>query len=338
MKKILAFIFLLCALSAQAQPSTTGPLHGGTGASNPTAHSLALSEGSAVFNFLLATNPGTILQGGASDPTMTMTPSLGTSGAAAGTLTLFGGTSGSCIIQTAAAAGTSTVFQLPATNGANTNVLQTDGSGHTSWVAGGGSGTVTSVSVVTANGVSGSVATATTTPAITLTLGAITPSTINGLTLTALSTGFTVAGGTTSKTLTVPLDATVSGTNTGDQTITLTGGVTGSGTGSFAATVITNANLTGDVTSVGNATTFVASTVLGSHYIVRETPTGTVNGSNVTFTLANTPIAGTELVMLNGQMMDVGSSNDYTISTTTITFHAGQAPLTGDRLRVTYWK
>jgi len=41
-----------------------------------------------------------------------------------------------------------------------------------------GSGTVTSVSVVTANGVSGSVATATTTPAITLTLGAITPSSV----------------------------------------------------------------------------------------------------------------------------------------------------------------
>lgn len=48
----------------------------------------------------------------------------------------------------------------------------------------GGSGTVTSVSVVTANGISGSVATATTTPAITLTLGAITPSAvqISGLT------------------------------------------------------------------------------------------------------------------------------------------------------------
>jgi len=79
-----------------------------------------------------------------------------------------------------------------------------------------GTGTVTSVSVTTANGVSGSVATATTTPAITLTLGAITPSTVNGLTLTALATGFTIAGGTASKTLTVPLDASVSGTNTGD--------------------------------------------------------------------------------------------------------------------------
>lgn len=41
-----------------------------------------------------------------------------------------------------------------------------------------GTGTVTSVSVTTANGVSGSVATATTTPAITLTLGAITPTSV----------------------------------------------------------------------------------------------------------------------------------------------------------------
>ena len=78
------------------------------------------------------------------------------------------------------------------------------------------SGTVTSVSVVTANGISGSVATATTTPAITLTLGVITPTSVNGLTLASQAIGFTIAGGTTSKTLTVPLDASVSGTNTGD--------------------------------------------------------------------------------------------------------------------------
>ena len=49
----------------------------------------------------------------------------------------------------------------------------------------GGIGTVTSVSVVTANGVSGTVANPTTTPAITLTLGAITPSSVNVSGLTA---------------------------------------------------------------------------------------------------------------------------------------------------------
>lgn len=41
-----------------------------------------------------------------------------------------------------------------------------------------GTGTVTDVSVTTANGVSGSVATSTSTPAITLTLGAITPTSV----------------------------------------------------------------------------------------------------------------------------------------------------------------
>jgi hypothetical protein len=64
-----------------------------------------------------------------------------------------------------------------------------------------GSGTVTSVSVTTANGVSGSVATATTTPAITLTLGAITPTTVNGHTFTTGSSTFT---GTAGQTYTFP--------------------------------------------------------------------------------------------------------------------------------------
>lgn len=59
-------------------------------------------------------------------------------------------------------------------------------------------GSVTSVSVVTANGVSGTVASPTSTPAITLTLGAITPASV-------------AASGTVS-------GSNLSGTNTGDQT------------------------------------------------------------------------------------------------------------------------
>ena len=64
-----------------------------------------------------------------------------------------------------------------------------------------GTGTVTIVSVTTANGVSGSVATDTTTPAITLTLGAITPTTVNGLTITA--NGTNTLSITAGKTLTI---------------------------------------------------------------------------------------------------------------------------------------
>ena len=69
-----------------------------------------------------------------------------------------------------------------------------------------GTGTVTSVSVTTANGVSGTVATATSTPAISLSLGAITPSSVNGVTLSGSSTPTLAVTGTTA----------VSGTNTGD--------------------------------------------------------------------------------------------------------------------------
>jgi hypothetical protein len=82
-------------------------------------------------------------------------------------------------------------------------------------------GTVTSVSVTTANGVSGTVTNPTTTPAISLALGAITP--------TSVAASGAVTG------------SNLSGNNSGDQTITLTGDVTGSGTGSFAATIANNA-------------------------------------------------------------------------------------------------
>lgn len=50
-----------------------------------------------------------------------------------------------------------------------------------------------------------------------LTAGSVIAETVNELTLTALATGFSIAGGDTPKTLTVPDNATVSGTNTGDQ-------------------------------------------------------------------------------------------------------------------------
>jgi len=67
-------------------------------------------------------------------------------------------------------------FAMPTDNGTDAYVLKTNGAGVGRWaVDSAGTGTVQSVSVTTANGVSGSVATSTTTPAITLTLGAITP-------------------------------------------------------------------------------------------------------------------------------------------------------------------
>lgn len=73
-----------------------------------------------------------------------------------------------------------------------------------------------------------------------------------------------------------------------------------------------------------------------SNFVDKETPSGTINGSNVTFTLANTPTAGSEHVFLNGELQDVGAGNDYTISGATITLLT--APLAGEKLRVSYRK
>lgn len=84
---------------------------------------------------------------------------------------------------------------LPSMTGHAGEYLTTNGT-TASWAVVAGTGTVTSASVVTANGVSGSVATATTTPAITLTLGDITPSKVNGNTITT-GTGTLTLGSAT---------------------------------------------------------------------------------------------------------------------------------------------
>ena len=77
-------------------------------------------------------------------------------------------------------------------------------------------------------------------------------------------------------------------------------------------------------------------TAVNGKFVTRETPTGSVNGTNTSFALANTPVAGSESVFLNGILQEPGSGNDYTISGSTITYLT--APVTGDRIRVSYVK
>jgi hypothetical protein len=77
---------------------------------------------------------------------------------------------------------------------------------------GGGGGTVTAVSVATANGVSGT-SSGGATPALTLTLGAITPTSVNGVTFTNGGSGALTVTGTAS------VAGTSSGTNTGNVTL-----------------------------------------------------------------------------------------------------------------------
>lgn len=105
-----------------------------------------------------------------------------------------------------------------------------------------------------------------------------------------------------------------------------------------ASGVLTPTTLSGEVASVGStgSVTLATNIVRATNYVTRETPTGLVNGSNTSFVLANTPVTGTEEVYLNGIQQDAGAGNDYTISAGTITF--ASAPVTGDKIRVTYLK
>ena len=112
----------------------------------------------------------------------------------------------------------------------------------------------------------------------------------------------------------------------GNPTIALVGSVCTPGTYS-SVTVDTY----GRVTSGTNPSVYNS-----SNFVNRETPTGLVNGSNTSFTLASTPVSGSEEVFLNGILLDSGAGNDYTISSTTITMLV--TPQTNDKLRVSYRK
>ena len=159
-------------------------------------------------------------------------------------------------------------------------------------------GTVTSVSVLPANGVSGTVANPTSTPAITLTLGTITPTSI-------VSSG-TISG------------SNLSGVNTGDQVITLTGDVTGSGTAAFSATLAT-------VNSVPQANTFRKVTVNGKGLV---TATDVVLPADITSALGYTPYNATNPA---GYTSNTGTVTSVQASggTTGLTFSGGPITASG---------
>ncbi len=166
---------------------------------------------------------------------------------------------------------TSTLNGLtPLSGGGSTNFLRADGT----WAAppGAASGTVTSVSVVSANGLAGTVATSTTTPAITLS------TTITGILQgngTAISSASTTGSGNivlaTSPALVTPnlgTPSALTGTN-----------ITGTAAGLTAGTVTTNANLTGVVTSVGNATAIANGAITQAMTGATATPTASTTTS-----------------------------------------------------------
>lgn len=97
----------------------------------------------------------------------------------------------------------------------------------------------------------------------------------------------------------------------------------------------------GDISSVTDKRAWLdieigASGLTNSNFVDREVVAFDFDGVDTTGVLANTPVAGSEHVYLNGILQEDGGSNDYTISGATITFNS--APLSGDFVSVSYRK
>lgn len=130
----------------------------------------------------------------------------------------------------------------------------------------------------------------------------------------------------------------LSSTSTG---IKITDGVAGQLMLANASNAATFTTVTGDL-AISNSGVTTVTSVAGVGFLKygaivgNETPVGSINSANVSYTLGNTPQNTSLQLYLNGQLLDPGAGNDYTLSGTTITVLF--APITGDKLRAFYLK
>ena len=133
------------------------------------------------------------------------------------------------------------------------------------------------------------------------------------------------AGSGTGEYITGPTGPTGSTGLSGSNGATGPTGVSGP-TGSTGASGSTVTGPTGPIGPTGP-------TGAGETWIINEVPSGDMNGTNITFTLAHTPV-GQIMLYLNGQYLFPGSGNDYTISGVIISMSV--APVANDRCCANY--
>lgn len=135
-------------------------------------------------------------------------------------------------------------------------------------------------------------------------------------------------------------------TDSGSETLALAAGVAGSGLALTSGVLSVNVDnstleISGDTLRVkaagitpnelaSNSVTFVK-----TFQVVRQVPSGTIDGINSTFTPGSLYVNGSEMVFLNGILQNAGG-NDYTGNGTTVVFL--NAPLAGDVLLISYWR
>ena len=92
----------------------------------------------------------------------------------------------------------------------------------------------------------------------------------------------------------------------------------------------------GKVQSTSGGASDLSSVIAHADFIVQESVSGTLNGSNTSFTLGASPRDGTLTLILNGVIQSEGANNDYTLSGTTVTMNF--APESDDTFVASYIK
>lgn len=159
------------------------------------------------------------------------------------------------------------------------------------------SGTATNLTGTASGLTAGAVTNATLTTALTVNTGTLT------LTANAANTSvLTIGAGAVS----------VSGSNTGDQT-----NISGN-----AATVTTNANLTGSITSVGNATSIASQTGTGTKFVVDTSPTlvtpvlGVATATSINKVTITAPATSSTLTVADGSSLITSGAFALTLTST----------------------
>ena len=165
----------------------------------------------------------------------------------------------------------------------------------------------------------------------------------NGGTGTASTLTGIVRGGSAYTAAELSGDVTTSGSNAA--TVAKINGTSITTNSAADQTIVTTASATSSWASIPNCTagalqyatsthTFTCGTVLTGTFADAEVPTGSINSSNTTFTLAHTPSPAADLTCFLNGIEQRAAGADYTLATATLTY--GTAPVTGSTLVCNY--
>jgi len=168
-----------------------------------------------------------------------------------------------------------------------------------------------------------------------------------GTGVSSLAAGVARSDGSVLSTAELSGDATTSASNA--VTVVAVNGTTVAVNDAADQVIVTTASAVGEWKTItgteagGLAITYNATThawgtiaVVAGTLVDNETPTGTINGTNETFTVTTAPSPAASLHLYkNGQLMISGGA-DYTLTTNSIAYAVGAIPITGDVHRASY--